>query len=106
MRVVRNLLAFLFLLTGAAVVAAVLALHLAATGRNLPMLRSMVGAVGRTVAGQQTTALSLAVRVQPDVQRLSGTARLTVRSSVANRQYLYFLLNDGLRAQAAWEEGA
>lgn len=106
MRVVRNLLAFLFLLTGAAVVAAVLALFLAASGRNLPMLRSIVGAVGRTIAGQQTTALSLAMRVQPDVQRLSGTARLTVRSAVANRQYLYFLLNDGLRAQAAWEEGA
>jgi Peptidase family M1 domain len=106
MRVVRNLLAFLFLLTGAAVVAAVLTLHLAATGRNLPMLRSIVGAVGRTIAGQQTTALSLAVRVQPDARRLSGTARLTVRSAVADRRYLYFLLNDGLRAQAAWEEGA
>jgi hypothetical protein len=106
MRVVRNLLAFLFLLLGAAVVAAVLAFHLAATGRNLPMLRSIVGTLGRTIAGQQTTALSLAVRVQPELQRLSGTARLTVRCGVADRRYLYFLLNDGLQAEAAWDESA
>ena len=106
MRVVRNLLAFLFFLTGAAVVAVVLALYLAATGRSLPMLRSVLGAVGRTMAGQQTTALLLAVRLQPDAGQLSGTARLTVRVSAADRQYLYFLLNGGLRAQAAWEETA
>src|SRR5262245_51136692 len=106
MRVVRNLLAFLFFLTGAAVVAATLALYLAATGRNLPMLRRVVGAVGGSFAGQQTTALSLAVRLQPDAQRLSGTARLTVRAAAAGRQRLYFLLNDGLTVQATWEETA
>src|SRR5215475_998275 len=82
MRVVRNLLALLFL------------------------LRSVVGAVGRTIAGQETTALSLAVRLQPEARRLSGTARLTVRTGAADRQRLYFLLNSGLRARAAWEEQA
>jgi hypothetical protein len=106
MRIVRSLLAFLFFLTGAAVVAGSLALYLAATGRNLPLLRTVVGALGRSFAGQQTTALSLAVRLQPDTQRLSGTARLTVRATAAGRQRLYFLLNDGLSASAAWEETA
>jgi hypothetical protein len=106
MRIVRSLLAFLFFLTGAAVVAGSLALYLAATGRNLPLLRTVVGALGRSFAGQQTTALSLAVRLQPDTQRLSGTARLTVRALAAGRQRLYFLLNDGLSASAAWEETA
>jgi hypothetical protein len=106
MRVVRTLLAFVFFLTGAAVVAVALALYLAAAGRNLPVLRSVVGALGRTIAGQQTTAMSLAVRLQPDEGRLSGTARLTVRAAAAGRQRLYFLLNGGLCAQAAWEESA
>src|SRR5262245_17134243 len=104
MRVVRNLLAFLFFLTGAAVVAAALAFYLAVSGHNLPLLRSVVGAVGRTVAGQQTTALSLAVRLQPDAEQLSGTAHLTVRATAEGRQRLYFLLNDGLRVRAAWQE--
>lgn len=106
MRVVRNLIAFLFFLTGAAVVAAALALYLSATGHNLPLLRSVVGVLGRAVAGQQTSALSLSVRLQPDAQWLSGTARLTVRAAEAGRQRLYFLLNDGLSAAAAWEEPA
>jgi len=102
MRVARNLLAFLFVLTAAAVVTLALTVYLAAAGRNLPLLRAVVGAVGRTIAGQETTAMSLAVRLQPDARRLGGTARLTVRG--AGRQRLYFLLNDGLRVQAAWLE--
>jgi hypothetical protein len=107
MRIVRSLLAFLFFLTGAAVVAGSLALYLAATGRNLPLLRTVVGALGRSFAGQQTTALSLAVRLQPDTQRLSGTARLTVRATAAGRQRLYFLLNDGLvRQRRVGRDGA
>ncbi len=106
MRVVRNLVAFAFVLTGAAIVGLVLVLYLAASGRNLPMLRAVVGAVGRVIAGQQTTAISLAVRLQPEARRLSGTARLTVRAGASGRQLLYFLLNDGLRLQAAWEEVA
>jgi hypothetical protein len=104
MRLVRNLVAFLFVVTGAATVILALALYLAATGRDLPVLRAVVGAVGRIVAGQQTTALSLAVRLQPDARRLGGTARLTVRAVAGSRERLYFLLNDGLQLQAAWEE--
>ena len=106
MRVVRNLVAFLFVLTGAATLALALALYLAATGRSLPMLRAVVGAVGGVIAGQQTTAMSLAVRLQPDTRHLSGTARLTVRATAGGRQRLYFLLNDGLHLRAAWEEAA
>ena len=44
MRIVRSLLAFVFVLVGAAAVALVLALYLAATGRSLPVLRAVVGA--------------------------------------------------------------
>ena len=106
MRVVRSLLAFLFVLTGAAVVALVLTLYLAATGHSLPMLRAVAGAVGRVVAGQQTTAISLAVHLRPDARALSGTARLTVRATDRERPRLYFLLNDGLRVHAAWREDA
>jgi hypothetical protein len=104
MRVVRNLLAFLFALSGAAAVVLALSCYLAVSGRSLPMLRAVVGALGRIIAGQQTTAMSLAVRLQPESQRLSGTARLTVHAAAAGRQRLYFLLNDGLRVRAAWEE--
>jgi hypothetical protein len=81
-------------------------LYLAATGRKLAILRASVAAVGRTSAGQQTTAMSLSMRLQPEARRLSGTARLTVRASTAGRQHLYFLLNDGLRVHAVWEETA
>ena len=81
MRVIRNLLAFLFVLIGAAAVALTLALYLATTGRSLPMLRAVVTATGRCIAGQQTTALSLAIRLQPEARRLGGTARLTVRAN-------------------------
>src|SRR5512134_2049902 len=97
MRIVRSLLAFGFWLAGAAAVALVLALFLAATGRNLPMLRTVVGALGRTIAGQHTEALTLQLRLRPDAKLLSGSARLTVRAAAAGRQRLYFLLNDGLR---------
>ena len=103
MRVVRSLLAFLFIVVGAAFIALVLALYLAATGRSVAMLRAVAAGVGRTIAGQQTTDLSLAVQLQPDARRLSGRAQLTVRGA-AGRQYLYFLLNDGLEVRAAWEE--
>lgn len=106
MRVVRNLVAFLFALTGAATVALALALYLAASGRNLPMLRAVVGAVGGVIAGQQTTDMALAVRLQPDRRRLAGTARLTIQAGAGGRQRLYFLLNQGLRLRAAWEEAA
>ena len=104
MRVIRNLLAFLFVLIGAAAVALTLALYLATTGRSLPMLRAVVTATGRCIAGQQTTALSLAIRLQPEARRLGGTARLTVRAN--GRQRLYFLLNPGLHVRSAWEETA
>jgi hypothetical protein len=105
MRVIRRLVALVFFLIGAATVALVLALYLAMTGRSLPMLRAIVAAAGRSFAGQQTTALSLAVRLQPAARRLGGTARLTVRAA-DGRQRLYFLLNPGLQVQAAWEEAA
>jgi len=106
MRVVRNLLAFAFLLIGSVVVAGALALYLAATGHNLPTLRRVVAATGRIMAGQQTTALSLAVRLRPEARALHGVARLTVRATEGPRQRVYFLLNDGLRVDAAWEEAA
>jgi hypothetical protein len=104
MRVIRSLLAFLFVLIGAAAVVLTLALFLASTGRSLPMLRAVVTAAGRCITGQQTTALSLTVRLQPEARRLAGTARLTVRAN--GRQLLYFLLNPGLHVEAAWEEAA
>ena len=105
MRVVRNLLAFVFLLIGAAVVAGALALYLAATGHNLPTLRRLVAATGRIMSGQQTTAMSLAIRLRPEARALHGTAHLTVRATGGPRQRVYFLLNNGLRVDAAWEEG-
>ncbi|MGH7787246.1 MAG: M1 family metallopeptidase, partial [Candidatus Binatia bacterium] len=106
MRIVRSLLAFAFVLIGAAAVAVVLALYLAATGRSLPVLRAVVARLGQTIAGQQTTALALHVRLRPDAGALSGTAQLTVRAAGAGRERVYFLLNDGLRLDAVWEIGA
>ena len=106
MRVIRNLLAFVFLLVGVAVVVGALALYLAATGHNLLALRRVVAATGRVMGGQQTTAMSLAVRLRPEARMLDGTARLTVRATVASRRHVYFLLNEGLQVRAAWEDGA
>lgn len=106
MRIVRSLLAFAFVLIGAAAVGLVLALYLAATGRSLPVLRAVVARVGQTIAGQQTTALALQLRLRPDAAALSGTAQLSVRADSPGRQRVYFLLNDGLRLDAVWEVGA
>jgi len=106
MRVVRNLIAFVFFLTGAVTVAVTLALYLAATGRSLPVLRALATAAGHTFAGQQTTALSLAIHLQPDARRLSGSAQLTMRACGTGRQRFYFLLNDGLRVLAAWQDNS
>src|SRR5262245_5315349 len=106
MRVVRNLISFLFFLAGAIAVAVTLALYLAATGRSVPVLRALASGAGRTFAGQQTTALSLAIHLQPDARRLTGTAQLSMRATVSGRQRVYFLLNPGLRVGAAWQQDA
>jgi hypothetical protein len=104
MRIVRNLLAFAFIVVATATVAAAFLLYLAATGRNLPMLRTLVGALGRTMAGQRTESLALEIRLRPEARSLSANARLTVRATEADRTRLYFLLNEGLQLREVWEE--
>jgi hypothetical protein len=100
-RVLRSLIAFGFVLSAASVLAGAFALYLAATGRNLPLLRSAVATVGRAVDGQRTTALVARVALRPAARALNGTATLTVRAEQDGRRQLFFLLNDGLRLRAA-----
>lgn len=105
-RALRALIAFLFALAGAGAVAGSFALYLAATGRNLPLLRAVVGLVGRAVAGQHTTALVARLDLRPAAGRLAGEATLTVRADGDGRERFFFLLNDGLRLRGAWQVGA
>jgi hypothetical protein len=106
MGVIRSLLAFVFFVLGAAIVAVTLAIYLAVTGRSLPMLRALAAGVDRALAGQQTSAVSLEVYVQPAARRLSGTAHLTVHAPGGDRARLYFLLNDGLHVRAVRDDAA
>ncbi|MBX3025039.1 PD40 domain-containing protein [bacterium] len=101
----RALIAFLFVALSASVLLLTFGLYLAAHGRNLPLLRSVVGLVGRAVAGQRTTALVTHVDLRPAAGTLSGDATLTVTADADGRQRLYFLLNDGLRLRDAWQDG-
>ncbi len=103
-RLLRTLLSFAFTVVTTAVLVGALALYLAASGRNLPLLRAAVGAVGRVVAGQRTEALSARLQLVPATRRLSGEATLTVRADGAERRRFFFLLNDGLQLRAAWRE--
>jgi hypothetical protein len=104
-RPLRALIAFLFVLLAASLLAASFGLYLAATGRNLPLLRSAVGAVGRAVAGQRTDALHARIDLRPAAHALSGEATLSVVAEDEGRQRLYFLLNPGLRLRDAWQAG-
>ena len=99
--VIRSLIAFGFVLTAAATVALAFALYLAATGRNLPMLRAAVATVGRAVDGQRVTALTARVALRPAAKALSGEATVTVRAEQDGRRRLLLLLNDGLRLRDA-----
>ncbi|MGH3055758.1 MAG: hypothetical protein ACRDL7_12360, partial [Gaiellaceae bacterium] len=74
--------------------------YLAATGRSLPLLRTVVGKLGGLMQGQRTEQMTLDVGVTPDSARLTGTVTLTVRSLDDGRQRFYFLLNDGLRVHS------
>lgn len=103
MRILKGLLALAFALLGLAAAGVTLAAVLLANGQSPPLLSALAGAVGQVLAGQETKAMALALRLDPAGGRLSGTARLTVRAA-AGRQRLYFLLNDGLSVNAAWEE--
>ncbi len=104
MRIVRSLLTFAFAVLTAAIVIAALALYLAVTGRNLPLLRTVVSALGRSIEGQRTEALRLRVHLHPRERALSAQATLTVRADGAGRRRAIFLLNDGLRVRRAWSE--
>ncbi|HSQ00982.1 MAG TPA: M1 family aminopeptidase, partial [Candidatus Dormibacteraeota bacterium] len=100
-RGLRAVIAFLFVLVATSVLLLTFGLYLAATGRNLPMLRAAVGVVGRAMAGQRTTALLARVDLRPAARTLAGEATLTVRADSEGRRQLYFLLNDGLRLRDA-----
>jgi hypothetical protein len=104
MRVARSLLSFLFFLATVALIAGVLAIYLAASGRSLPLLGSLAGGMSRVMEGQRTEQLDLRVRLRPAARELSGTAHLEVHAEAAGRRHLYFLLNDGLRIERVWEE--
>lgn len=105
-RLGRRLIAFGFALVTLCAIVLAFALFLAATGRNLPMLRTVVAAVGRAVDGQRTTALAARLTLRPADRALHGETTLTVRASGTARPRLYFLLNDGLRVRGAWQEDA
>ena len=98
-RVAKRLLSVLAGLLVVGVLAISCALYLAATGKSLPLLRTLTAHVGTLFAAQRTETLTLDVHVTPTQARLAGTATLTVRSTDADRQRFYFLLNDGLRLQ-------
>jgi hypothetical protein len=102
-RPLRALVAFLFVLFSASVLLLAFGLYLAATGHNLPLLRSAVALVGRAVAGQHTMALQARVELRPAARWLGGEATLAVTADADGRQRLYFLLNDGLRLRDAWQ---
>jgi hypothetical protein len=106
MRVLRQLTAFVFLLLVVAVVIGGLEAYLAATGKSVFLLRAAVTRLGHVMAGQRTEEIELDVRVHPPAERISGTTRLTVRSTVEGRRLLYFLLNHGLSVREAWQEDA
>jgi aminopeptidase len=106
MRALRTIVTVGFSIVVFATVAAVLGLYLATTGRSLPLLKSVAGRVGQVVSGQRTESIDLQVRIRPDVGELTATARLAMRSDVASRRNLYFLLNDGLRVSGVWREQA
>ncbi len=103
-RILRTLIGFVFTVVTAAALAGAVALYLAASGRNLPLLRAAVGAVGRAVAGQRTEALRARLQLVPATRRLSGEATLTMRADGAERRRFFFLLNDGLQLRATWQE--
>ncbi|MDX2166543.1 MAG: M1 family aminopeptidase [Deltaproteobacteria bacterium] len=105
MRIARGLIAFLFIVVGAGVAGLAFAALLAVHGQNLPLLRAAVGVVGRAVAGQRTTDLTLRVDLQPSAGRLDGQAVLRVVADGAARQRFYYLLNDGLTVRAARYDG-
>ncbi|MGD9763625.1 MAG: M1 family aminopeptidase [Candidatus Binatia bacterium] len=104
MRILRALLTFGFALVTAMVVVLALAVHLAATGRSLPVLRAVVATVGRAFEGQRTELISLRLALRPAEGVLSGHASLTVRAEADGRRRLFFLLNDGLQIRGAFRE--
>lgn len=104
MRMARALLAFFSALATVAVVGAVLLLHLALNGQNLPLLRGLVARFGAAVAGQRVEWMGLDVRLAPAERRLEAVARLDVRAQGSERSRLFFLLNGGLRLRSAWED--
>ncbi len=102
-RALRALSTYFGVLLVLAIAIGMFLLHSAATGKNLPMLRSLVGGVGRVISGQRTEQLDLQVRIRPDARELGGVAHLEVRAT-APRGRVYFLLNDGLRVRRVWAE--
>ncbi len=97
--IVRRGLSLASVLILIAFLAAAFAGYLAATGRSVPLLRTVVARLGVFVQGQRTEQMTLDVRVMPENGRVAGTATLTVRSVDDGRQRFYFLLNDGLRVR-------
>ncbi len=103
-RLLRSLLTFGFALATLSTLVLAFALYLAATGRNLPMLRGVVSLIGRAVDGQRTTALAARLELRPGERALGGETTLTVQAAGGPRERLYFLLNEGLRVRGAWHE--
>ena len=101
-RFAKRLLSLLAVLLVAGVLAIACALHLALTGKSLPLLRTFTAQVGTVFAGQRTEALTVNVGVTPGQGRLAGTATLAVRSLEAERRRFYFLLNAGLHLRQVY----
>jgi hypothetical protein len=106
MRVLKSLAAFVTFFVVVAFALGVCGLYLAATGRSLPILRTLLGRLGTVIEGQRTEQLELDVHVRPTDRHLAATARLAVRAERAGRQRLYFLLGGGLHVRRVWAEAA
>ena len=99
LRIFRRGLSVVALLLLIGIVGMTCVAYLTATGRSMPLLRTVVARLGKLVEGQRTEQMTVDVRVIPESGRLRGSATLTVRSLDEGRRRFYFLLNDGLRVR-------
>jgi hypothetical protein len=98
MRFVRTLISLGFVLFGVAVLLLAVAAYLTATGRSVPVLRTVAGVAGDLMAGQATEQMAVSVSVDPVERRIDGVARVMVKA-VEDRRRVYLLLNDGLAVE-------
>jgi Peptidase family M1 domain len=100
-RIIQRVLNALAILVAAAIATLVLVAYVGASTHDLTLLKPIAAHLSTLFDGQRTEALKLDTAVYPNRRRLDGHVRLTLRSLRGPRQRFYFLLNSGLKIQAA-----